>query len=133
MPRFLTPIYVREEIVTGNETISGNETILGVTSGRDAYWNNTVIHGGLTASTANFNTIYGNYIDWMTLVRGYKTTPSLSASLSGGDVYTYTFSTTGTDLSYYRYIANDGSEDKFYSYFAGNTLSGLIASKAIIL
>ena len=129
MPKFLSPIYVGLEIVTGNETISGNETILGVTSGKDSYWENLTTHGSISSN----NKIYGTIFDWMTLVRGYKTTPTLSASLINGDVYTYTYNTTGSDLNYYRYIANDGSVDAFYSHFSGSTLSGLLASKSIII
>ena len=69
----------------------------------------------------------------MTLVRGYKTTPTLNVSLPAGDVYDYTFSTTGSDVIYYRYIANDGSEDSFYGNFSNPTLSNIIATKKIIL
>lgn len=75
----------------------------------------------------------GTILDWMTLVRGYKTTPSLLETIGGGEVYTYTFATTGADKTYYRYIANDGSEDSFYGNFSNPTLSNLIATKKIIL
>jgi hypothetical protein len=75
----------------------------------------------------------GTLIDWMTLVRGYKTTPTLLATIGTGDVYTYVYATTGTDKTYYRYIATDGSEDSFYGNFTNPTLSNLIATKAIIL
>lgn len=133
--------------------ISGNLTVTEIFSTVNTNnWTNT--YNTVSSNSAKWESVYTNVntnsstyisltgtqtltnktiIDWMTLVRGYKTTPSLSASLSAGDVYTYTYSTTGTDLTYYRYIATNGSEDKFYSYFSGNTLSGLIASKQIIL
>jgi hypothetical protein len=75
----------------------------------------------------------GTILDWMTLVRGYKTTPVLNVSLPAGDVYDYTFSTSGSDKTYYRYIATDGSEDSFYGNFNNPTLSNLIATKKIIL
>ena len=75
----------------------------------------------------------GTIIDWMTLVRGYKETPALLASIGTGDVYTYVYSTTGTDITYYRYIATNGNEDSFYGNFNNPTLSNLIATKAIIL
>jgi len=75
----------------------------------------------------------GTLLDWMALVRGYKTVPTLLQSLTGGDVYTYVYSTTGTDKTYYRYVATDGSEDSFYGNFASSSLSDLIARKAIIL
>ena len=75
----------------------------------------------------------GTLIDWMTLVRGYKTTPTLLATIGTGEVYSYVYETTGTDVTYYRYIATDGSEDSFYGNFSNPTLSNLIAKKAIIL
>jgi hypothetical protein len=75
----------------------------------------------------------GTLIDWMTLVRGYKTTPTLLATIGTGDVYTYVYATTGTDKTYYRYIATDGSEDSFYGNFSNPTLSNLITTKKIIL
>jgi hypothetical protein len=77
--------------------------------------------------------LYGTLLDWMTLVRGYKTTPTLLATIGTGEVYTYIFETTGADITYYRYIATDGSEDSFYGNFTNPTLSNLITRKAIIL
>lgn len=75
----------------------------------------------------------GTLIDWMTLIRGYKTNPVLLTTTGTGDVYTYVYSTSGTDKTYYRYVATDGSEDSFYGNFSGGTLSNLIATKKIIL
>lgn len=75
----------------------------------------------------------GTILDWMTLVRGYKTTPTLLQTIGGGEVYTYTFATAGADQTYYRYIATDGNEDSFYGNFSGGVLSNLIATKKIIL
>ena len=95
------------------------------------------------SNSANWQTAYayvsanslnqGTLIDWMTLVRGYKTTPTLLATIGTGDVYTYVYATTGTDKTYYRYIATDGSEDSFYGNFTNPTLSNLITTKKIIL
>jgi len=75
----------------------------------------------------------GTILDWMTLVRGYKTTPTLLQTIAGGDVYTYVFATAGADQTYYRYIATDGSEDAFYGTFSGGVLSNLITTKKITL
>ena len=73
-------------------------------------------------------------IDWMTLVRGYNTTPSLCATLTNGTVYTYIYNSSPSNLIYYRYITNNNTEDSFYSYFSGiSTLSGLIATKSITI
>jgi hypothetical protein len=76
---------------------------------------------------------YGTLLDWMTLVRGYKTSPTLLESLANGDVYEYVYSTRGSDKIYYRYISTDGSDDSFYANFTNSTLSNLIAKKDIIL
>lgn len=95
---------------------------------------NIIVTNDLTvADTVSAKFYQGTLIDWMTLVRGYKTTPTLNVSLPAGDVYDYVFSTTGSDVTYYRYIANDGSEDSFYGSFSNPTLSNLIATKKIIL
>jgi hypothetical protein len=72
-------------------------------------------------------------VDWMTLVRGYNTTPILLATIASGDVYTYVYNSSPSNITYYRYIANDGSEDSFYSSFNGTIVSGLVASKSITL
>lgn len=95
---------------------------------------NIFVTNDLTVSdTVSAKFYQGTILDWMTLVRGYKTTPTLNISLPAGDVYNYTFSTAGSDVTYYRYISNDGSEDSFYGNFANPTLSNLIATKKIIL
>lgn len=72
-------------------------------------------------------------IDWMTLVRGYNTTPTLLATIATGDVYTYVYNSSPSNVTYYRYIATDGSVDAFYTYYSGSTLSGLVASKSITI
>ena len=72
-------------------------------------------------------------IDWMTLVRGYNTTPTLCATIATGDVYTYVYNSSPSNVTYYRYIATDNSIDAFYTYYSGSTLSGLVASKSITI
>lgn len=72
-------------------------------------------------------------VDWMTLVRGYNTTPTLCATITTGDVYTYVYNSSPSNVTYYRYIASDGSVDAFYTYFSGSTLTGIVASKSINL
>jgi hypothetical protein len=95
---------------------------------------NIIVTNDLTVTdTVSAKFYQGTILDWMTLVRGYKTTPTLNVSLPAGDVYNYIFSTAGSDVTYYRYIANDGSEDSFYGNFTNPTLSNLIATKKIIL
>jgi len=95
---------------------------------------NIIVTNDLTVTdTVSAKFYQGTILDWMTLVRGYKTTPTLNVSLPAGDVYNYIFSTSGSDVTYYRYIANDGSEDSFYGNFTNPTLSNLITTKKIIL
>jgi hypothetical protein len=72
-------------------------------------------------------------VDWMTLVRGYNTTPILTATIPTGEVYSYVYNSSPSNITYYRYIATDGSEDAFYSSLSGSTVSGLVARKSIIL
>ena len=95
---------------------------------------NIFVNNDLTvADTVSAKYYQGTLIDWMTLTRGYKTTPILLATIGTGDVYTYVYATTATDKTYYRYIATNGSEDSFYGNFSNPTLSNLIATKKIIL
>ena len=54
MPRFLAPIYVKDQYVTGNQTITGNATILGVTSGKNSYWDNISANNQLSANNGLF-------------------------------------------------------------------------------
>lgn len=81
--------------------------------------------------------IYGTIIDWMTLTRGYKTTPTLlgTATESGdsGDVYEYTYESFPSDVIYYRFISSDGSRDEYYSNYITGTLSNLITKKQITI
>jgi hypothetical protein len=76
---------------------------------------------------------YGTLLDWMTLIRGYNAVPTLLQTTGSGKIYTYTYATTGTDKTYYRYIATDRSEDSFYGTYTGGVLSNLVAKKTIIL
>jgi hypothetical protein len=95
---------------------------------------NIFVNNDLTVTgTVSAKYFQGTLIDWMTLVRGYKTTPTLLATIGTGEVYTYVYATTGTDKTYYRYIATNGSEDSFYGNFTNPTLSNLITTKKIIL
>jgi hypothetical protein len=149
--------------IYGDEIVRGNETVTGVVSANALITQHLTSYNYSFIQTLSVNSVSGIYygdgynitninsnnitgvipitaggtgssnIDWMTLVRGYNTTPTLLASLINGDVYSYIYTSSPSDITYYRYIATDGSEDKFYSYFSGNTLSGLIASKSIFI
>jgi hypothetical protein len=89
--------------------------------------------GTLTGNLSSNSKFYGTFIDWTTLVRGFKIEPTLNSSIGSGDVYTYVYATSSTDKTYYRYIATDGSEDSFYEIFSGGILSNLVAKKQIII
>lgn len=114
--------------IQGNELVRGNEVVTGSVSASQGVFTSVTVTSGVSASK-----FHGTVMDWMTLVRGYKTIPSLSTTLSGGDVYSYTYSSSPSDVVYYRYITSDGSLDAFYTYFAGGVLSGLVATKSITI
>ena len=97
------------------------------------------INGSLSAngSLTVDDKIYGTIIDWMTLTRGYKTTPTLlgTATESGdaGDVYEYIFESSPSNITYYRFISTNGQRDEYYANYITGTLSNLIVKKKIIL
>ena len=97
------------------------------------------INGSLSAngSLTVDGKIYGTIIDWMTLTRGYKTTPTLlgTATESGdaGDVYEYIFESSPSDITYYRFISTNGQRDEYYANYITGTLSNLITKKQIII
>lgn len=70
---------------------------------------------------------------WAELVTGFKTSPVELTPIATGDVYSYTFAGVSGDVTYYRFIATDGSNDSFYVNFDGSVFSGLIASKKLII
>ena len=67
---------------------------------------------------------------WTDLATGWNTEPVFNMTLAGGDVYDYSYD--GPAI-YYRYIANDGSEDAFYENFDGVNLTGLVKQKKIAI
>lgn len=68
-----------------------------------------------------------NLTNWIYLVSTWSTEPTLSASITGGDVYTYTLDGT----TRYRFVptAYDPAQDAFYTTFTAGTLSGLIVAR----
>lgn len=67
---------------------------------------------------------------WFGLVTGWNIEPTLNATIPSGEVWTYQYL---GGVTYYRYIADDGSEDAFYSTFNNPTVSGLIVRRRITL
>jgi hypothetical protein len=122
---------------TVNGEISANNTIWD-SIGNSNQWNN--VYSNVLANSSTYVTLTATQtiknktvIDWMTLVRGYNTTPTLLATTGSGTVYTYIYNSSPSNITYYRYIATDGSIDSFYTSWNGNNVSGLIASKSITI
>lgn len=67
---------------------------------------------------------------WTDLAVGWNAEPAFNTALAGGDVYTYTYD---TGITYYRYIANNGSIDAFYDDFDGVNLTNLVKEKKITI
>lgn len=68
-------------------------------------------------------------ISWFTLVSGYNTIIDLP-SITTGDVMQYTY--LGGAV-YYRFIANDDSEDSFYANYISGDFTTLIATKKLTI
>jgi len=107
-------------------------------SGLSSRWES--VYNNVNSNSATYATLTGTQklenktvVDWMTLVRGYNTTPTLCATITTGDVYTYKYNSSPSNITYYRFIATDGSIDAFYTYFSGSTLTGIVASKSITI
>jgi hypothetical protein len=125
-----------------NNIDSDLSTVAGINNDTKGYDNTILLGTSLSATQANTTYVnnlssqgklYGTLLDWMTLVRGYKTTPSFIKNITGGSVYSYVYNSSPFNKIYYRYIATDGSEDSFYTTFVNDVLSGLVASKSIVL
>ncbi len=71
--------------------------------------------------------------DWITLVTGYKTTPTLLTTIGDGDVYSYTYATNTVDITYYRLVPSGALDDAFYTTFSLGVLSGMIAHKKLTI
>lgn len=93
MPRFLAPITVAQEFVTGNETISGSETILGATSGKDSYWTTVSIVSGLTANHGVFTNVQlnGSYATTKLTIKSFPIEDVTGFGLTTPDGTTYNF------------------------------------------
>jgi hypothetical protein len=126
--------FLDSEISSSNKWNSTTTTV----STNSARWES--VYTTVNSNSSTYVTLTGTQtlknktvVDWMTLVRGYNTTPALCATIAGGDVYTYVYNSSPSNITYYRYITTDGSEDSFYSSFNGTSVSGLVASKSITL
>lgn len=101
-------------------------------------WNS--VYSNVQSNSGTYVTLTGTQtltnktvVDWMTLVRGYKATPTLNTTIATGEVWNYVYTSSPSDKTYYRFIATDGSEDAFYASFNGTAVSNLIARKGITL
>jgi hypothetical protein len=133
--------------------ITNDLTVLGTFSAANTNnWQNT--YSTVQSNSASWQSVYSNVqgssasyvtlsstqtltnktvINWITLVRGYKTAPTLLTTIGTGEVYSYVYTSSPSDKTYYRFVATDGSEDSFYASFNGTTLSNLVARKAITI
>jgi len=84
----------------------------------------------LTPMTVSIAETASLRLTWTDLATGWNTEPVFNMTLAGGDVYDYSYD--GPAI-YYRYIANDGSEDAFYENFDGVNLTGLVKQKKIAI
>ena len=63
--------------------------------------------------------------DWAILSVNFAGTPTLTATIGSGDVYTYTYNNPSKTL--YRLVGT--STDQFYTGFDGSALSGLVCTR----
>jgi hypothetical protein len=129
-----TPLFNDSQIVNSGRWNNTTNTV----SSNSGRWES--VYNTVNSNSSTYVTLTGTQklenktvVDWMTLVRGYNTTPTLLATIPTGEVYTYIYNSSPSNITYYRFIATDGSVDAFYTYFSGITLSGLVASKSITI
>lgn len=71
---------------------------------------------------------------WIDYVAGYKTTPTLNTTIASGDVYTYIYASSPSDVTLYRLVPNSSANpDAFYTTFSSGVLSGEIVRKGVTL
>jgi hypothetical protein len=145
MPRFLAPITVGQETVTGTETINGNQIILSGTYGKDSYWTSVSASGGLSANHGSFvnnvsaNAFYGDGSKLTGITIGNYLS-STGGTLTGGLTGTtgvFTTSLSAPALSGIHY--GDGSKltgivtsiGNFLP-LSGGALSGIVTSTSAI-
>lgn len=71
----------------------------------------------------------GTQYRWNDMVMGFDSVTELS-SIPSGQVFRYTYL---GGVTYYRFIANDESEDSFYANYDGGILSQLVSTKKITI
>ena len=126
-------VYASVSSTSGNWNTVYN-TVCGTSAKLESVYNNVSSNSATYATLTGTQTLKNKtVVDWMTLVRGYNTIPTLLATIGTGDVYTYVYNSSPSNITYYRFISTDGSTDAFYSYFSGTSLSGLVASKSITI
>ena len=130
----VTPLFVDSEISSSSIWNSTYSTVCATSARWESVYTNVNANSSTYATLTGTQTLKNKtVVDWMTLVRGYNTTPTLLATIATGDVYTYVYNSSPSNITYYRFIATDGNTDAFYTYFSGTSLSGLVASKSITI
>jgi len=69
--------------------------------------------------------VSGSTLTWLDYTTTFSSIPTLTASIAGGEVYTYLYN--NDSLTLYRYITENA--DEFYQNFNGATLSELVSIK----
>lgn len=65
---------------------------------------------------------------WLGLATGFESLPIIVSTISSGVIYAYRYF---GNITFYRYIANNGTLDAFYRSFTDGVLSDIIASKKL--
>ncbi len=119
---YLDSEYVNQQ---GDETISGVKTFTSVPKAANAPVDNDDLVNKQYADA-----LTGAGFKWIDYTTGYNVEPVAVATTLPGEVYQYTYL---PGVTYYRYIANNGSEDAFYTSFVDPTLTGQIAKKKLTI
>lgn len=112
--------------------VSNNNDVLGavsVTNIAAVTFETTVTQVISTLAQAPAPSYYGR-VTWIDLVANWSDIPMFVVSLTGGDVWEYTY--TGGD-TLYRFIGSEPYSDAFYRSFDGSTLSDLVLARGMTL
>lgn len=118
--------------VPSTHVVSNSNDVLGavsVTNIAALTFETTVTQVISTLAQAPAPSYYGR-VTWIDLVANWSDIPMFVVSLTGGDVWEYTY--TGGDVLY-RFIGSEPYSDAFYRTFDGSTLSDLVLARGMTL
>lgn len=129
------PVYTTQIVEKTIETIDPQKIIEKIREELELFIKNEIRRlvrerrsgGGGSTSQVNDLIAAANLTNWIYLVSTWSTEPTLSASITGGDVYTYTLDGT----TRYRFVPTvyNATQDAFYTTFIAGVLSGLIIAR----